>query len=524
MYFNEKAIKNSLPGQHKSVNWTSAKSTLDLIKHAYAKASIPMLSDDGIRKKILKLYDEYKTLNKIPEKRRSQVTVKKRVEDYQFRLHNTTLACWDPKAKLEKEDEEFPQNMKTQRTFTIGGLDTKRQKMIQRRNEKMKRQQEFRKRALQEAETIQKVVDHDDLLKEIGPTFSRNARFQRNTESDSSEIFAPEPLQEDITPRRKHRRTMKTGTEVFIPYDAVAGPGVVGYEVRTKSSATHTIGFLSTIIERFGGDKTKVNLSFSQAYRCRIATAEKYAEVVKEGWICPKPAAVHWDGKIMNDLESQYKQKDRLPILVSGHHTHKLLGVAALPTKSSKTAGKLISEEVMLLLDKWKCTNQIASMVFDTTATNTGHVTAACVSLQMKLGCPLFWSACRKHIGEVVMSHIWDDLNIEKSKSKDIIIFKHFREKGFAKTPHSYSDERVLTTQDVSKFGQFAISQTEAARNLIKNLHKAGAYERDDYKKCLDLMAAYLGDNHEYNFLKPGAIHKARWLEKQLYCYKIVLL
>ena len=43
---------------------------------------------------------------------------------------------------------------------------------------------------------------------------------------------------------------MKTGTEVFIPSDAVADPGVVWNEVRTKSSATHTVGFLSTIIER----------------------------------------------------------------------------------------------------------------------------------------------------------------------------------------------------------------------------------------------------------------------------------
>jgi len=36
----------------------------------------------------------------------------------------------------------------------------------------------------------------------------------------------------------------------------------------------------------------------------------------------------------------------------------------------------------MLLLDKWYCIDEIA---IDTTAANTGHVTAACVSLQMKL-------------------------------------------------------------------------------------------------------------------------------------------
>ena len=43
---------------------------------------------------------------------------------------------------------------------------------------------------------------------------------------------------------------MKTGAEVFIPYDATADPGVVGNDVRTKSSGIHTVGFLSTTIER----------------------------------------------------------------------------------------------------------------------------------------------------------------------------------------------------------------------------------------------------------------------------------
>ena len=52
---------------------------------------------------------------------------------------------------------------------------------------------------------------------------------------------------------------MKTGTEVFVSYDTVADPGVVGYEVRTKSSAAHTVGFLSTIIER---QKAKTGYQF----------------------------------------------------------------------------------------------------------------------------------------------------------------------------------------------------------------------------------------------------------------------
>ena len=102
-------------------------------------------------------------------------------------------------------------------------------------------------------------MHHNELVKEIGPTFSRNTISQSDTELDASEIFAPEPLLECITPRRKHTKTVKTGTEVFVSYDTVADPAVVGNEVRTKSSAAHTVGFLSTIIER---QKAKTGYQF----------------------------------------------------------------------------------------------------------------------------------------------------------------------------------------------------------------------------------------------------------------------
>ena len=37
LYFNEKALNNSLPGQHKVVDWSCTKSTISLIKEVYTK-------------------------------------------------------------------------------------------------------------------------------------------------------------------------------------------------------------------------------------------------------------------------------------------------------------------------------------------------------------------------------------------------------------------------------------------------------------------------------------------------------
>ena len=128
--------------------------------------------------------------------------MKKQIEEYQFRICNTTLASWNPSAKLEEEDEEFLQNIKAQRTYTIGSLDMKR-KITERRKNRAKRQEAFKKKTIQEAETMRKTVCHDMLLEEAKPTASRNAIPQNVNELVSSEIVAKEPPQEDTITKTK---------------------------------------------------------------------------------------------------------------------------------------------------------------------------------------------------------------------------------------------------------------------------------------------------------------------------------
>ena len=49
-----------------------------------------------------------------------------------------------------------------------------------------------------------------------------------------------------------------------------------------------------------------------------------------------------------------------------------------------------------------------------------------------------------------------------------------------------------------------------------------------DYKELVNLVLLYLtGDNgneHGSNFNRPGALHRARWMSKMIYCLKIDLL
>ena len=67
-------------------------------------------------------------------------------------------------------------------------------------------------------------------------------------------------------------------------------------------------------------------------------------------------------------------------------------------------------------------------MHFDTTNTNMGKHTGACIKLQDIIGRPLLWMVFRKHIGEVHVGKAFDILKVEVNVSPDLLVFKSFRE------------------------------------------------------------------------------------------------
>ena len=66
-------------------------------------------------------------------------------------------------------------------------------------------------------------------------------------------------------------------------------------------------------------------------------------------------------------------------------------------------------------------------MVFDTTASNTGHLAAARVCVQQQLEHALLWSGCRHYIGEVILNQVFQDLVTEALKSTEVSVFSRFR-------------------------------------------------------------------------------------------------
>jgi hypothetical protein len=199
----------------------------------------------------------------------------------------------------------------------------------------------------------------------------------------------------------------------------------------------------------------------------------------------------------------------------------KLLGVPSYIKATDKSCGELVAELTMDRLTEWHCSDQIVNMTFDTTSSNTGHLTAACIAIQDKLQRAVLWSGCRHHIGEVVLSHVFTDLKIEASKSPDVTLFTRLRT-NWDLMPHSSSQILPFRPGDHDLAAQELLATMKIG--AIARATEQVEFIRDDYRELSELTLVYLsGSNGQKPFRRPGALHKARWMAKLIYSLKIAL-
>ena len=489
-------------------NREAANATATIIKEYYDKARIPSIAFHKIAEAVLKLHTDFKDLRRIEKPLRDNSVPNKqcqRIEDYKNDLQKT-FKVW-PRNALEKisieEDRQFLISMDTDRvaTMTLTTDDTL-----------FRKESSYKKRKDAEQKRIADEKTRCETAETVCVTETECVEDEDEEDDDPEYVNS-----ENIGGERKHRRSVKTGINIFMPHDILRHPKVVQSLVRNSISSSAIASVLRSIIEGCNGDPSKVVLSYTQIERYKVETVTKIYEDIQENWTPSNVSLIHWDGKLMDTLDSSMKS-ERLPILLSGENGIKLLGVPEIPTKSTEGMGKLISQSSLSLLEEWKCKSSVKGMVFDTTSANTGAQTAGCISMQHVLNRPLLWIACRHHVGEVVLSHVWDALKIEASKSPDVSLFTRFKEQ-FATLTHS--DIQIKDIPECLKTKREAIISLCRDYSLLKNLH------RGDYKELVSLTLLYLNadeDGHEVKFQKPGALHKARWMSKLIYSIKIDLL
>lgn len=494
--------------------WQSAKLVMSKVAVFYQKANIPMIAERKVCQRMISLLEENAKIRAIPVNWRSSEASLSKVKAIEAKLR-TTFRLWPVNAERlmrNQEDIQFLQSMKSDRQASFGCFDKTLADKVRRRQARIEMEAQRRKKAKQEL-VLQTSVSSSHIDEGSGDS------------SDSSSDVDILPPSTTMPKSGTGRRKSLTGTSAFIPHDILKRPNLVSLATRLKMTPAQQAAYTEAVVAESGGELSRISSSYSTADRSRRKVGSTIAETCKQQRVAPKFATLHWDSKLLPTLSNAVVSEERLTVVVGNSHELKLLGVSSYKSGSDRKCGDIIADLTSDLLVSWKCADNIVNMTFDTTASNTGSVTAACVSIQQKLGKALLWSACRHHVGEIILTHVFQHLQIETSKSPEVTLFSRFR-KHFDLPPHT-------TDQPMSKLdpGFF----TGAAKDVVtvlkgEVLQKAQtelSIRRDDYLEFIELCMMFLDGVEEgkvITFKRPGALHKARWMAKLLYSIKICLL
>lgn len=272
---------------------------------------------------------------------------------------------------------------------------------------------------------------------------------------------------------------------------------------------------LAETARSLGHDISTYSVNPESIRTARLQFREQTAQSGKANFDPSVPLAVHWDGKMLPDITGS-EQVDRLPVLVSGFHVEQLLGVPKLPNGT----GEATSNAVVTMVHEWGVENQVRAMCFDTTASNTGARSGACGVIEKRLGKKLLYLACRHHVHEIVLGDVFKHC-FGPSSGPDIGLFKRF---------HDYwpriDRSQFQTANDDAACITVLTNLVDVKNDIVafaKQVLLSSQQTRDDYRELLELTILFLGDTppRGVRFMAPGAMHRARWMAKLLYCMKV---
>ena len=105
---------------------------------------------------------------------------------------------------------------------------------------------------------------------------------------------------------------------------------------------------LTAAARSLGHDPEELVINRESFRKSRMRLRRDKAGEIKAAFSPTVPLTVHWDGKIVPDIDGG-PAVDRLPVLVSGDGVSKLLAVPKLPNGTGRAA----ADAVLAALDEW---------------------------------------------------------------------------------------------------------------------------------------------------------------------------
>lgn len=291
----------------------------------------------------------------------------------------------------------------------------------------------------------------------------------------------------------------------------IVSPQLASALDRTKVSNRAAVHVMSATAASLGHNPGELVLNRESIRRARLKVRKEMVKEIRMKFSPTVPLVVHWDGKIVKDQGGD--KVDRIAIIVSGEGVDKLLAVPRLDTGT----GRAQADAVVDTLRDWDLGDRVIGLSFDTTAANSGQHNGACVLIEDALGRPLLNLACRHHMLELVAEKAFVEA-MGPSKGPDIAIFQRFQKQWKLIETTNF---KPFTTDDAPR--ELLDVRDELILSFKRQLNQR--QPRDDYRELLELSIICLGGvpSRGIRFLKPGALHRARWMARVIYSLKIHL-
>ncbi|KAG0700150.1 hypothetical protein GWK47_025682 [Chionoecetes opilio] len=347
----------------KEVLFAAAASTAEKVLDMWRRANIPTLDVSWMKKKILKLYEEYGALAKSKSRKTETEEIKRCIfrdslEDMFDIAHSKAV-----EAKIPEEDKAFLEAQREDRqSCSMAGVDEKLKRATEEKRRKRQRMEKMKKK---DAAASSSTLDRDVALDLESSTTSSSS----NEETEDDDFKAPTPAK---CPRRRPPKENKLTKELTLAWE-------------------------------------RDNLSIRAVTSSYAAAAMSLGHDIEH---ITRPTTLA-DGRSL---------EERVAVLVSDEVTEELLGVPV----SAYGTGQAVAETVLKLVRENSLEGNIIGMAFDTTAANTVMVQGACIRIKRALEKPLVLLACRHHILEVVLKDVFEAC-MGPSSGPNIALFKRLQ-------------------------------------------------------------------------------------------------
>lgn len=468
---------------------TAATHTIERVEDFWFRAKLPIKHRQDSIKKLEKLFYEWAGLKK-NKSRRSQT---QQCNEAQFlatieELFDIAHANAMGLIEIEEDKLFLESQRKEARPGCMVGVDTVLLQRQKKHNEKKQKFDSRRNRSQRDKDTL-----------------FEKAVLESSTDSEES---SPEEEDQDpgpssrpaLAPRKRGRRSV-ISSQLAAMLDRNGLSDRAAMMIVFEASRT------------LGEDAESLALNRSTIQRQRRKHREAAAAGIAEAFHPTSALTVHWDGKLMSDLTGKEKV-DRLPILVSTLGETKLLKIPKIPAG----AGQVMAHAVYDAIREWGIENLVRGLCFDTTSSNTGRKSGACVILEQLLSRPLLHFGCRHHILELVLAAAFG-VCMDSSNAPEILLFKRFQGQWSSIDQERYDD---VDSDD------FAVTEIADVRDEVIAFCEQQLQEqqpRDDYRELLKLTLIFLGSKQPYGafFHAPGPMHRARWMARAIYSIKVWL-